>query len=221
MRRRRSGPTSVQLAVSTVVVSIVLTGLGVVTPHAAAEKPAAERPASDKMGTEKAREHFRNGEAFFKLEKYQEALSEYEQGYIAKSDPSFLYNIAQCHRLMGNKQAALRFYKRFLSEATRVPNREIVEAHIRDLEKALAKSHSTPATEAPSGGSASEAAAPAATGPASPPDSSPPSKSSAGAAAPDTTARSAGGGGPTSVNLSAPMPGSAPIIDDTVPSETA
>jgi len=222
MRRRRSGPTFVQLAVSTVVVSVVLTGLGVVTPRAAAQKAAAERPAGDKTGTEKAREHFRSGEAFFKLEKYQEALSEYEQGYIAKSDASFLYNIAQCHRLMGNKQAALRFYKRFLSEATRVPNREIVEAHIRDLEKALAKSHS--ATEAPSGGSAGEAAIAAPTAPvapASPPDSSSPSKSSAVATAPDTAARSPGGGGPTSVDLSAPVPRYAPIIDDMVPPDTA
>ncbi|HEY8927531.1 MAG TPA: tetratricopeptide repeat protein, partial [Polyangia bacterium] len=152
MRRRRSGPISVQLAVSTFVVGAVLTGLAGVAPlrRAAAEKSAADRPAGDKTATEKAREHFRSGEAFFKLEKYQEALSEYEQGYIAKSDPSFLYNIAQCHRLMGNKQAALRFYKRFLTEATRVPNREMVETHIRDLEKALAASRATPNEPPPS-----------------------------------------------------------------------
>jgi tetratricopeptide (TPR) repeat protein len=94
--------------------------------------------ATDKAGSEKAREHFKSGEAFFKLEKYKEALDEYEQGYMARSDASFLYNIAQCHRLMGNKTAALRFYRRFLDEATRVPNRPMVEQHIRDLEKALA-----------------------------------------------------------------------------------
>ena len=76
--------------------------------------------ATDKAGSEKAREHFKSGEAFFKLEKYKEALDEYEQGYMARSDASFLYNIAQCHRLMGNKTAALRFYRRFLDEATRV-----------------------------------------------------------------------------------------------------
>ena len=214
MRRRRSGPIFVLLAVSTVVVIV----LGGVTPprRAFAEKPAAERPAGEKTGTEKAREHFRSGEAFFKLEKYQEALSEYEQGYIAKSDPSFLYNIAQCHRLMGNKQAALRFYKRFLTEATRVPNREIVEAHIRDLEKALAKSHTPPPAEAQTGGSDGEAAVPAATAPAAltpPSDSKAPSSASAGAASP-IPAPPAGADGPTAVNLAAPPPGSVPIIDD-------
>lgn len=102
--------------------------------------------AADKAGSEKAREHFKSGEAFFKLEKYKDALDEYELGYMARSDASFLYNIAQCHRLMGNKTAALRFYRRFLDEATRVPNREMVEQHIRDLEKALA---AEPAATAP------------------------------------------------------------------------
>jgi len=223
MRRRRSGPISVQLAVSTIVMGAVLTGLAGVAPlrrAAAAEKATAERPAGDKTATEKAREHFRSGEAFFKLEKYQEALSEYEQGYIAKSDPSFLYNIAQCHRLMGNKQAALRFYKRFLTEATRVPNREMVETHIRDLEKALAKSHASSATEPPAGAAAGETAAPP------PPPTSPPAASSSSspnaAATPPAAAtpRPSAGGAPPVV-LSAPPPGYAPIIDDGPPSGPA
>jgi len=94
--------------------------------------------AADKAGAEKARERFKAGEAFFKLERYKDALEQYEQGYMARNDASFLYNIAQCHRLMGNKPVALRFYRRFLDEATRVPNRPVVEQHIRDLEKALA-----------------------------------------------------------------------------------
>jgi hypothetical protein len=104
--------------------------------------------AVDRTAAEKAREHFQRGEALFKLEKFNEALGEYEQGYLAKSDATFLYNIAQCHRLMGNKPAALRFYRRFLNEATKVPNREMVEQHIRDLEKALGTSRSTPGVAA-------------------------------------------------------------------------
>jgi tetratricopeptide (TPR) repeat protein len=50
---------------------------------------------------EKARAHFQQGDTYFKLEKYAIALQEFEQAYLAKQDPSFLYNIAQCHRLMG------------------------------------------------------------------------------------------------------------------------
>jgi tetratricopeptide (TPR) repeat protein len=124
-------------------------GAAVVVMALAVGSFAFAAPPSDKTGSEKAREHFQRGEAFFKLEKYNDALGEYEKGYIAKSDASFLYNIAQCHRLMGDKPAALRFYRRFLNEATRVPNRPIVEQHIRDLEKALADAPPPPPVEAP------------------------------------------------------------------------
>ncbi|HEY4183968.1 MAG TPA: hypothetical protein VGP07_02825 [Polyangia bacterium] len=125
MTRRHLGRASMGA-----LVIVVATLLG--APSHAAPGPA------ERLGAEEAREHFQRGEAFFKLEKYNDALGEYEKGYLAKSDASFLYNIAQCHRLMGDKPAALRFYRRFLSEATRVPNRTIVEQHIHDLEAALA-----------------------------------------------------------------------------------
>jgi tetratricopeptide (TPR) repeat protein len=88
--------------------------------------------------TEKAREHYLQGDAFYKLDKYADALHEYEQAYIAKPDPSFLYNIAQCHRLMGDRADALRFYRRYLKDAPGAPNRAIAEKHIRELEAALA-----------------------------------------------------------------------------------
>ena len=72
---------------------------------------------------EKAREHFQQGDTYFKLEKYANALQEFEQAYLAKQDPSFLYNIAQCHRLMGNRVEAIRFYKRYVSDAPAAANR--------------------------------------------------------------------------------------------------
>jgi tetratricopeptide (TPR) repeat protein len=88
--------------------------------------------------TEKAREHYLQGDAYYKLDKYAEALREYEQAYIAKPDPSFLYNIAQCHRLTGDRADALKFYRRYLRDAPAAPNRAIAEKHIRELEASLA-----------------------------------------------------------------------------------
>jgi len=119
-------------------------------PAPAARKGAHALSPADQAAADKAREFFERGETFFKLEKYKEALEQYEQGYLAKSDASFLYNIAQCHRLMGDKQAALRFYRRFLNEATRVPNRPIVEQHISELEAALAAEPPPPPAPLPS-----------------------------------------------------------------------
>ncbi|HZL16936.1 MAG TPA: hypothetical protein VFG23_04225, partial [Polyangia bacterium] len=90
--------------------------------------------------TESARQHSAEGDAYYKLEKYGNAIGEYEQAYLAKSDPSFLYNIAQCHRLMGQNAEALNFYRRFLKDAPNAPNRAVAEKHIKDLEDA---SHAT------------------------------------------------------------------------------
>jgi len=119
---------------------VVLAGAGV----ARAADPTAE----------KARAHFQQGDTYFKLEKYANALQEFEQAYLAKQDPSFLYNIAQCHRLMGNRAEAIRFYKRYLADAPTAANRPVAEKHIRDLESALGAeeltgAHVAPATGAP------------------------------------------------------------------------
>src|SRR3954470_10293477 len=65
--------------------------------------------AADKSHVDKARAHYDSGNAYFNLEKYKEALDEYEQGFVERQDPSFLFNIAQCHRLMGHKPEAIRF----------------------------------------------------------------------------------------------------------------
>ena len=118
---------------------------------------------------EKARGHFQQGDTYFKLEKYANALQEFEEAYLAKQDPSFLYNIAQCHRLMGNRVEAVRFYKRYLNDAPNAANRPVAEKHIRDLESArgaevLTGAH--PAAPPPAPGSAN---APGGRGPGMPP----------------------------------------------------
>ena len=123
-----------------VLVVVLLAGVGV----ARAADPTAE----------KARAHFQQGDTYFKLEKYANALQEFEQAYLAKQDPSFLYNIAQCHRLMGNRVEAIRFYKRYLNDAPAAANRPVAEKHIRDLESALGAEELTGAHVAPGAGRA-------------------------------------------------------------------
>ena len=88
-----------------------------------------------------ARAHSQEGDSYYKLEKYANAITEYEQAYLAKPDPSFLYNIAQCHRLMGQGAEAIKFYRRFLKDAPTAPNRAVAEKHIRDLEEASPGTH--------------------------------------------------------------------------------
>jgi tetratricopeptide (TPR) repeat protein len=148
--------------------------------------------------TEKAREHYLQGDAFYKLDKYPQALAEYEQAYLAKPDPSFLYNIAQCHRLMGNRAEAVRFYRRYLKDAPHAPNREVADKHIKDLEAALA---SDPTPPPPAAGVRPSTMPPPSTTPA--PTTSPVSASSSGFAPPASSANS---GDPHTLALSAPPP---------------
>ena len=137
MNRHRAG-RSIPFASAVPVAALITLASLAAAATPPARKPAHPATPADQAAAVQAREYFERGEAFFKLEKYKEALAQYEQGYLAKADASFLYNSAQCHRLMGDKPAALRFYKRFLNEATHVPNRPVVEQHIKDLESSLA-----------------------------------------------------------------------------------
>lgn len=145
MNRHRAGRF---ITFASAVAVAVLAGVAARAAPPARKGTHAASPA-DQAAAVQAREYFERGEAFFKLEKYKEALEQYEQGYLAKADASFLYNIAQCHRLMGDKPAALRFYKRFLNEATHVPNRPVVEQHIKELEASLSDEAPIPAAPPP------------------------------------------------------------------------
>jgi tetratricopeptide (TPR) repeat protein len=137
--------------------------------------------------TEKAREHYQQGDAYYKLDKYASALQEYEQAYLAKSDPSFLYNIAQCHRLMGAKAEALKFYRRYLKDAPNAANRAVTEKHIKDLEAALASPETSPPSPTPSPGSPPAPVSPL----VSPPLAAMPAPTPAGPTAPPTLALNA------------------------------
>ena len=127
---------------------ILAASLATSAPALAAEPHGAADPR-----TEKAREHYLQGDAYYKLEKYGNALQEYEQAYLAKQDASFLYNIAQCRRLMGDKAEAIKFYRQYLKDAPNAPNRAVAEKHIKDLEAALAAPGGGPPPPTPSPGS--------------------------------------------------------------------
>jgi hypothetical protein len=82
-----------------------------------------------------AKAHSRRGAAFFNLARYRDALPEYEKAYLAVSDPPFLFNIAQCHRKLGNQEEALKFYRNYLRVAPHAPNRADVERWMRELQR--------------------------------------------------------------------------------------
>ena len=54
-----------------------------------------------------ARVHFERGRTFFEVDEYRKAIAEFKAAHIEKPDPAFLYNIAECHRRLGEASDAL------------------------------------------------------------------------------------------------------------------
>jgi tetratricopeptide (TPR) repeat protein len=116
-----------------------------------------------------AKRYFVSGSKHFDLGEYSDALNDFKEGYRLKDDPVFLYNIAQCHRLLNQNTEALRAYKTYLRRAPNAPNRDEVERKIAAIEEAQAaanKATTTPPNQVlpPDGahGDASTGTAPAA-----------------------------------------------------------
>ncbi|HXI57648.1 MAG TPA: hypothetical protein VNO55_16395 [Polyangia bacterium] len=82
----------------------------------------------------RAKEHYTKAESLYRVERFQDAFTEYQEAYLAKPEPNLLFNMAQCQRKMGNRPEAVRFYRRFLAEKPNPPNLATVEQHLRDLE---------------------------------------------------------------------------------------
>jgi tetratricopeptide (TPR) repeat protein len=90
-----------------------------------------------------AREHYQKGTSFYDLGRYQDAIKEFEAAYEIKNDPALLYNLAQSHRLAGNSDQALHFYRTYLRRFPKAPNRAEIEGRITALEQLVAQKSAT------------------------------------------------------------------------------
>jgi tetratricopeptide (TPR) repeat protein len=91
----------------------------------------------DDPATEEAREHFRKGQQFFDVGRWDEAASEFEKAYAIRSDPTFLFNMAQAYRRKGDAKRAIDLYKNYLIKAPKSPQRAEVEERIKALQQQL------------------------------------------------------------------------------------
>jgi len=106
--------------------------------------------ASD-AALERARTSFQEGQRLYDLQRHSEALKKFEEAYLAKPDPAFLFNIAQCHRQLAHYGEAERFYRAFLRKepATEITplQREQTLRLIAEMERAQAEERAkTPPT---------------------------------------------------------------------------
>ena len=62
-----------------------------------------------------ARAHFDRGQKLSSEQRYLEALAEFSAGYELSQKPLFLFNMAECARLSGDRGRALTSYERYLA----------------------------------------------------------------------------------------------------------
>jgi hypothetical protein len=103
--------------------------------HAAKAKPASEAPppSADLVAAKQAYEEALRA---FNLGQWDEAVAGFQKSYKLSGDAALLFNVAQAQRQAGHVKEAIIAYKAFLRERPATPNREMIEAKIRDLETA-------------------------------------------------------------------------------------
>jgi len=94
------------------------------------------------------RDHYDKAQRAYDVQKFGEAIDEYQKAYEIGGDPGMLFNIAQAHRLNDKPAEAIYFYRRYLERSPNAVNREDVEAKIATLEK-LEEERRTAAAAAP------------------------------------------------------------------------
>jgi tetratricopeptide (TPR) repeat protein len=117
---------------------------GVAIPRARAQTPSeAGEPKNLSATASEARAHYKQGVAHFNLDEWKPAMEEFKTAYRLYPDPTFLYNIALCHRKLGEHAEALSFYKKYLREPG-AKNRDEVQRRIAELETIVAAEAKAP-----------------------------------------------------------------------------
>ncbi len=84
---------------------------------------------------EAAKAAYKAGAKHFNLGEYQPALERFKEAYRQHEDPLFLFNIAQCQRLLGHPSEAILSFRAYLRESHHAPNRADVEKLIEKLQQ--------------------------------------------------------------------------------------
>jgi tetratricopeptide (TPR) repeat protein len=105
---------------------------------------AAETEDHKPCGVRQARAHFELGQAHLKLERYEQAMADFEAGWACIPMPVFLYDIAQMARFSGQRAKALDYYKRYLLAEPHARERVAVERWIAVLSKGRNQAQTAP-----------------------------------------------------------------------------
>lgn len=100
--------------------------------------PASPGWAQGSSNAKEAKAAYEEGARHYDLAEYAEALESFKDAYRARTDPAFLFNIAQCLRKLEKLDDAATFYRTYLRRAPEASNRAEVERRLKDIEIQLA-----------------------------------------------------------------------------------
>jgi tetratricopeptide (TPR) repeat protein len=86
---------------------------------------------------QEAKARYTTGQSHYNLNEFQEALQDFKEAYRLFPDPVFLFNVAQCERQLGNLDEAIKFYRSYLRNKPKAPNRQEVERRIDEMQAAI------------------------------------------------------------------------------------
>ena len=102
-----------------------------------AQNQAVAGGPSEQGTKQEAKARFVSGQSHYNLNEFAEALLDFKEAYRLLPDPVFLYNLGQCERQLGHLEEAVRFYRSFLREQPKAPNRQEVVHKIDEMEAGL------------------------------------------------------------------------------------
>lgn len=80
-----------------------------------------------------AKAAYRRGTQHYNLNEIPQALDAFKEAYRAFEEPSFLFNIGQCQRRLGQNEEAIQSFRSYLRNVSNPPNRDEVERLLEKL----------------------------------------------------------------------------------------
>jgi len=100
--------------------------------------PSLARLVED-VTVDKAKSLFAEGNEHYNLGEFTQALERYKLAYRVKALPAFQFNIAQCHRKLGQHKEAIAMYQAYLVGVPAASNKAMVDSLIAESQKEIDK----------------------------------------------------------------------------------
>ena len=121
--------------------SVLFVGTGS-SPAAAQSAPeessGSVSPPEDATAARRAREHFVSGMEHFEAHRYRPAIHDFQLAAQLVPSADLWFNIARAHEELGEQEAAIEHYQKYLRDRVDPPDRARVEQRIAALQEQLA-----------------------------------------------------------------------------------